>query len=399
MTILSLEDQLEDLLSEPLTSAKERERSTFDELTAPFEQIVLFGAGNMGRKALRILRSHGIEPLAFADNATAVWGQEIDGLKVLSPADAAHKFGQIAAFIVTVFSPGGYFLPIRRQLCECHCTKVVPLPPLCWKYPQEFLPHMLLDLPHRILQQKDDVRKAFSLLEDEASRSEYVAQVRWRLLQDYDALPPAIDQESYFPEDLFRLTQDEVFVDCGAYDGDTIKAFLRRRLDFGKILAYEPDPMNFARLESYLAELPSTIRDRISARRSAVGASKGKVRFEAGGTVGSKVSRQGEVEVECDTLDALLDVCDPTYVKMDIEGAELEALQGARKMIRRNCVTWAICLYHKPADLWQIPIFIHSHSTDYSFFVRKYMSEFWETVCYAVPKSRMAEDVPNSLAP
>ena len=353
----------------------------------------------MGRKALRNIRSHDIEPLAFADNAASVWGREIDGLKVMSPADAVHKFGRTAAFIVTVFSPGGYFLPIRRQLCEYHCTKVVPFPPLCWKYPQELLPHLLLDLPHRILRQKDDILKALSLLEDDASRSEYIAQVRWRLLLDYDALPPAIDQEQYFSDDLFGLARDEVFVDCGAFDGDTIKAFLRRRLDFGKILAYEPDPINFTRLESYLAKLPSSIRDRISARRLAIGASKGTVRFEAGGAEGSKVSRHGEVEVECDALDAILDGCNPTYVKMDIEGAELEALQGAHKLLRRNCATWAVCLYHRPADLWQIPLFIASQSANHSFFVRKYGGEFWETVCYAVPKRRMAEDALNNFAP
>ena len=387
---LSLEDQLADLLSEPLSSAMERERSTFDELIEPFEQMVLFGAGNTGRKALRILRSHGIEPLAFADNAATVWGHEIDGLKVLSPADAAQKYGRTAAFIVTAFSPGGYFLPIRRQLCEYNCTKVVPFSTLCWKYPHELLPHVQLDLPHRILSQKDDILKALSLLDDEASRSEYVAQLQWRLSQDYDALPPAIDQEQYFPDDLFRLSRDEVFIDCGAYDGDTIQAFLRRQPDFGKILAYEPDPKNFAHLENYLAKLPSSTQNKISARRLAVGATKGTVRFEADGTVGSKVSSQGEVEVECDALDAILDGCNPTYIKMDIEGAELDALQGVRKLMQRNCTTWAVCLYHKPADLWQIPLFIASQSNDYSLFLRKHNGEFWDTVCYAVPKKRMA---------
>jgi FkbM family methyltransferase len=391
MSVLSMEDQLECLLSEPAASAMEREKSAFDEIMAPFEQIVLFGAGNLGRKALRILRNHNIEPLAFADNASAAWGREIDGLKVLSPADAAHKFGQTAAFIVAVFSPGGYFLPISRQLYEYNCKKVIPLPPLCWKYPQEFLPHVMLELPHKILRQKHDILTALSLLDDDASRVEYIAQVQWRLSSNYDVLPPATDQEQYFPDDLFRLAGKEVFVDCGAYDGDTIKAFLRRRIDFHKILAYEPDPKNFTHMENYLAEAPSSIRDRISARRLAVGLSKGKVRFEACGTAGSKVSGRGEVEVECDALDAILDGCNPTYIKMDIEGAELDALRGAHRLMQRNGVTWAVCVYHRPADLWQIPLYIASQSPDYSLFMRKHNEECWDTVCYAVPKRRMDE--------
>jgi FkbM family methyltransferase len=390
MSIISLEDQLEDLLSESLVSAKQRECAAFDELTAPFHRLVLFGAGNMGRKALRALRMHGVEPLAFTDNADAFWGQEIDGLKVLSPADAAYKFGRSAAFVVTVFSPGGYFLPIRRQLCEYRCVKVVSISPLCWKYPEELLPHMMLDLPHKYLGQKEAIIKTFSLLEDEASRSEYVTQMRWRLLQDYDAMPPAADEEQYFPDDLFELARNEVFVDCGAYDGDTIKAFLRRRLDFERIMAFEPDPTNFTCLTNYLSKLPAVIQQKISAFNLAVGTSKGSVRFDAGQTVASKVSRQGDFEVKCDSLDAILLESDPTYVKMDIEGSELDALSGADELLSRNRAAWAVCVYHKPADLWQIPLYIASKTRDYSFFLRKYNSESWDTVCYAVPKSRAA---------
>jgi FkbM family methyltransferase len=395
MAVVALEDQLEDLLSEPITSAMEREKSTFDELTAPFEQIILFGAGNTGKKTLQVLRSHGIEPLAFADNAAAIWGQEIEGVRVLSPVDAAAKFGRSAVFVITILA--GNFLLIRKQLVELSCSKVVSFLSLFWKHPLECLPYWLVDLPHRTLSQKNDVLKAFALLGDDESRREYVAQVRWRLLQDFDSLPPPSTRDQYFPDDLFTLEANEVFVDCGSFDGDTIRAILKRRTDFRGIVALEPDPINFNRLQQYLSELPNVIRDKILPLRLGVGAVKGKFRFEAAGNQGSNFSEQGEIEAECNALDNILDGYTPTYVKMDVEGAELDTLSGAIRIMHQNFAIWAVSLDHKSEDLWRLPLFISSHTHGYRFFLRKYIGEIWDTVCYAVPKHRMAENMPNCL--
>jgi hypothetical protein len=74
---------------------------------------------------------------------------------------------------------------------------------------------------------------------------------------------------------------------------------------------------------------------------------------------------------------------------MDIEGAELDALRGAERLLRRSEAMWAVCVYHKPEHLWQLPLFINEHSQGHRFFLRKYAGEIWETVCYAVPKSRL----------
>jgi len=392
MTTSSLDAQLEELLSEDAASAIERESSTFDEIIGPFQQrIVLFGAGNLGRKALRALRTHHIEPLAFSDNAAALWGTEIDGVKVLSPNDAAKQYGDSAVFFITIFSPGSSFRATTPQLLGLSCVKVVSFLSLLWKYPLECLPHMLVDLPHRILRQKGDVWKAYTLLDDDTSRREYVAQVQWRLRQDFDVLPPPMIQEQqYFPDDLFTLRVGEFFVDCGAFDGDTIRAIIKRRTDFGRIVAFEPDPSTFERLEKCLSELRDDVREKISAHRLGIGATKGTVRFEAAGSLGSKISDQGEIEVECDVLDEFLDGSTPTYVKMDIEGAELDALRGAEKIMQQNATIWAVCVYHKPNDLWRVPLLIASHCKDHHFFLRKYEGEMWESVCYAVPSARLS---------
>ncbi|GAG84769.1 unnamed protein product, partial [marine sediment metagenome] len=98
----SAEIELDKLLSEDVVSAKNRENSSFDQLSKPFyKSLVLFGAGHLGRKVLAGLRKKNIQPLAFVDNDSTKWSQSIDRLQVLSPQEGAKRFRNTAAFIVT----------------------------------------------------------------------------------------------------------------------------------------------------------------------------------------------------------------------------------------------------------------------------------------------------------
>ena len=389
----ALEVQLDNLLNEDMSSLLRRERSLFDELASPFnDSIVIFGAGNLGRKTVAGLRKVGIEPLAFADNNKSLWNAEVDGIKVFSPIDAARLFGNRAVFVVAVWSPGSdRRIPyITRCLTKLACEKVVSFVPLFWKYPELFLPHFRLDSPNKALRQADDVRKTFSLWADEDSRREYLAQLKWILSLDFGELPPAALHETYLPDDIFTWSQEEVFIDCGAFDGDTIKNFLRHQEDsFGGIVAFEPDPVNFDRLREYVSTLHG-MNEKIALWQLAAGARKEKLRFEALGSVSSSVSGSGSLEVECVSLDEVLDGCVPTYIKMDIEGAEPDALKGARGIIDSHLPVLAICVYHRQDHLWSLPLLINSLShCRYRFFLRRYVDEFGDVVCYAVPESRL----------
>jgi len=97
----------------------------------------------------------------------------------------------------------------------------------------------------------------------------------------------------------------------------------------------------------------------------------------------------GSVEVESVPLDSVLSDFVSTYIKMDIEGAELDALIGARCIIERECPVLAVCVYHQQDHLWRIPSLIRSLSSRYRFFLRAHNEEGWELVCYAVPVNRL----------
>jgi FkbM family methyltransferase len=393
MNEAAAELQLEDILREDLAAVRSREKMEFDRLIAPFNQsIVLFGAGTLGRQVLAQLRKDGVEPLAFTDNNAALHGTTVNGLNVLSPQAAAAQYGQSAAFVVTVWNTNHSFMDTKKMLEMLGCVNVASALTFRWKHPEMFLPFFWADLPSKTCAEKEDILAIFPLWADDFSRNEYLAQLQWRVWGHFDVLARPVPQESYFPDDLFSLLPDEKFVDCGAYDGITIQHFLSRQPSFtGRVLAVEPDPGNYARLKTYISTLDPELGARIEAVPYALGQMRGKVRFDATGDMGAAISSAGTVEVDCLPLDDLFAEAafSPTYIKMDIEGAELDALQGAQNTIRSQSPILAICSYHRYDDLWRIPAYIHSLYPDYSLFLRPHEIEGWQLVCYAIPNSRL----------
>lgn len=384
--------ELDELLSETPKQATGRECTEFDRLAGTASaSIVLFGARKMGRLVLAGLRSAGVEPLAFSDNNDALWGQSIDGLAVLSPDDAAKRFGDSAVFVITAWGRGSKD-PMREREARLRmlgCKRVVSVGPLFWKFPGLFLPRIpAMDLPHKVLEQSDDVRKAFSVLSDERSRREFLAQLRWRLFFDFDALPDPVAEPIYFPADVAPLVADEEYVDCGAFDGDTILDFLGRcGSNFRAIVAVEPDPVSLVRLRRALEAMPPGVRNRIRVVAAATGSQSGSVSFSQTGELGSAIGA-GDFEVPCLTLDEILAGDSPTYLKMDIEGAEPDTLLGARHVIARHSPVLAACAYHVQDHLWRLPCLMHSLNSDYRIFFRQHLQLVEDLVCYAVPPER-----------
>jgi FkbM family methyltransferase len=247
----------------------------------------------------------------------------------------------------------------------------------------------MVDLPHKVHAAAHEIQTVYDLWSDEFSRQEFLAQLRWRLLGDFDAMADPVGGETYFPEDLFTIGSREVFADCGAFDGDTITSFLGvTHCRFSEIVAFEPDPENYQKLNGMVEGLDAGIRRRIATHQQAVGQSSGLVTFDARGTDGSAIGC-GDSRVECVVLDEVLSGRNaPTFLKMDIEGAEPDALHGAAWTIARHAPILAICAYHQQDHLWRIPALIHSLNPEYRLYLRPHRIEGWDAVCYAVPPER-----------
>jgi len=390
-TAETLREQLEGLLDESAQAAVRRERTAFDEAASPYERrIVIYGAGGLGRRILAGLRANGIEPSAFADRSSAASSRIIDGVPIYSPSEAVRLFGSDSVFVVAVWNPvtSGGIAEITTMLAERGCRRIVPFAWLFWKYPKTFLPYYLWDSPSRLQEQAESIRSAFDLFQEGRSQQEFIRQLGLRLTGDVKCLGGVTEGAQYFPEGPFRPRADEYFVDCGAYNGDTLLSFAEWTGGrFQGAMALEADPANFAALQRCVAEKPE-LHGRVHTVHAAVGASRSKVRFAASGLASAAISTEGAITIDCLPLDELLEGETPTYIKMDIEGAEMDALNGSAAVLRSHQPLLAICAYHTQDHLWRIPLRIRELMPGARLLLRPHCMDGFDLVCYAVPPSR-----------
>lgn len=383
-----LEVVLQRIGSESSETVRAREKHAFAKFAGQNEErLILFGAGPLGRLVVQGLEQAGMRPIAFADNNDRLWHTEIGGVPVLPPPTAADRYRGSGCFVVTIYNGS----PARHQLKTLCCKHVAPIAALFWKYADVFTPNFGIDLPHKLLAYSDEIKACSEVLGDEDSHRELAGQLEWRYWLEDDSLPPPLDPAgTYFPMDLIVPSENEVFVDCGSFQGDILPSFNAHwKGRFQRIFALEPDPQNREVLEATTKNMGLT--NRVTVIPYAVGAQNGVVSFASTGTVTSQIVESGEqsLSVECRRLDDILWPLTPTYIKMDIEGAEPQALIGATDLLRRHHPILAVCTYHRTEHLWQIPNLIRSIAPEYNLFLRRYAEDCWEGVCYAIPDHRL----------
>lgn len=194
----------------------------------------------------------------------------------------------------------------------------------------------------------------------------------------------------YFDLPYLPHHEKEVFVDAGALNGDTSLRFIEWcHNKFEHIYCFEPDRTNIEKCHKNLEHAESCeggiqhISERYTIIPKAVYDKKGEISFDVCSNGLSKVGT-GTETVPTASLDEELFGKRITFIKMDIEGAELHALQGARNIIKKQRPTLAISVYHKPEDIIEIPNYILELNTDYQFYLRHYSLFGTETVLYAI---------------
>lgn len=235
------------------------------------------------------------------------------------------------------------------------------------------------------------LEQVYSMLSDQRSRDTLVAFLNQRLSAKRGYYHAVYEPVHYFPKDIVRLQDGEVFIDCGAYNGDSIQAFMQE-VDHQKValpekvIGFEPDAGNFSQLcdntrqWSFCQPVKKGVWNEFAT-----------LNFQSGNALSSRLIEKSThtVTIELDSIDNILQGDKATFIKMDVEGAELKALEGTADTIRAWHPLLAISVYHKPEDLLTIPQYIQSLNKDYVFYLRGHHPELaFELVLYAVPQQR-----------
>lgn len=218
-----------------------------------------------------------------------------------------------------------------------------------------------------MVNQAEKFKWLYERLGDYRSKAVLVGIVRYWFQFDEDGLHSLNELlfSDYFDFDIVTCDSNTVLVDLGAYVGDTIKHFVREHNEYKKIYAYEITPSTYQILCQQTADYHDIIRI-----NKGVSKEPGKMfvwGWELGGA--NKLTDAGDVEVEVVTLDD--DIREPvSIIKMDIEGAEKDALIGAKRHIKEERPKLLISAYHLPGDIFEIPELIDSMRDDYKFYLR-----------------------------
>lgn len=204
------------------------------------------------------------------------------------------------------------------------------------------------------------------------------------IFKDFLRKPEWPLNEQYFDNTIIHLNEKESFVDAGVWDLGTSIIFGEKCRQKGirdyHSFAFEPDNINYERCKKIQQ---TQMLDFISLIHAGLWNENGIQRFNGMGNGGSSVSNRG-YEAQMFALDHYNFDRKVTFIKMDIEGAELSALKGGSGLIKTEKPKLAICIYHKSEDLTDIPIFIKELVPEYKFYIRHYSNTDCETVLYAV---------------
>lgn len=370
-------------------------------LSMKSSNIVIWGTGAYGKWLLSFLTLLGINKKvccfcdSFHDDSNLDY---IENIPVFSPSKSASLFHS-ATFIIA----SDYYEEILNSISKSpysdidtfvldHDNKMLEKQLIYYTNPPD--PIRVVGFNYTWFHVYDEADKSKKLkkmldytdanLADQESRDIIHNRCKTFLTGDLSYIDKnEINSHSYFSQDFYPISSDEVLFDCGAFTGDTIEDFVTfTNKKYKKIVAFEPDEKNVKRLNAFI----NNKIENVVVIQKATGDKNGKVAFLNNGNMFSKTvdvkDSSDELSVDIVRLDNYIDY-HQTLIKMDIEGAELDSLIGATQIIKTLKPKLAICIYHMPFDFYEIPKFLKSLVPEYKFKVRQHESGFCETVLYA----------------
>ena len=330
------------------------------------QKIILFGASSCADIFLNRMKTK-FDVRYIVDNDVKKQGKKLFGYDIY-PIDKLYDSKKEDILVIT----STWYDEIAKQLEDIDYKGTV----------YSYFHMQNKAVSQQLQRESDNIDKNIDLLldicEDEKSKN-IVKTVISNLKSGNTDYSSIYEKDQYFVKELIKITDDEVFVDGGAYDGNTVDEFIKNASGkFKKIYAFEMDQSNFNKISR------QKYSENVCFLNYGLWDKKEKVSFVENETA-SEIVDGGAKTAQCVSLDETVNE-KVTFIKMDIEGAEQKALRESERHIVNDKPKLAICLYHRVSDLWEIPFYVKKLVPEYKIYIRHHSMNRDETVMYAIPE-------------
>ena len=343
--------------------------SVWERLKTCGKPVVLYGMGDGADKVLAAFEKYGITASAVMASDGFVRGQSFHGFQVKKLGEIEREYGDFVIALCFASQLPDVMAHIK-EVAKKHTTLVPGVPVFGGvMFDGEF-----------IKKYREGIYSAYSLFEDGLSRRVYENVLRFYYTGEIKLLDEITTGKDEAFKNILKLGQNELYVDLGAYNGDTIDEFLRYSGgSYRKIVAFEPNGKNFKKLSEHCLDMKNTELWQLGAYSHNT-----ILTFNNKAGRNSAIADSG-VQTRVAAVDTILCGAAATYIKADVEGADFETLIGAKNTLKNFKPKLNFSAYHRFEDIFRLPLLIKKLNPEYKIYLRHHpYIPAWDTNLYCV---------------
>ena len=341
--------------------------SVWDLLKNTGKPIILYGMGDGADKVLREFEKLNIKPSGFMASDDFTRYQQFHGFTVEKLSDIEQRFDDFIIALCFASQLSGVMSHIRA-VAEKH-PLVVPSVPV---FGDNVFNHSFYDA------NEENFNRAYDLLEDKLSRQVFEDIISFQYTGDLKYLDSCATPKDEAFNNILKLSDNEDYLDLGAYNGDTIDEFLSFTGEsYGSITAFEPNPKSFKKLRLRCAGMPRVHLWQLGSYNENT-----VINFNTKSGRNCAIADAG-TPIQAAKVDTILRGRKITYAKLDVEGAERQTFEGMKTTLRLFKPKLNVAAYHRTEDLFSLILQLKQINPDYKFYLRHHpYIPHWDTNLY-----------------
>ncbi len=342
--------------------------SVWEKLQKTTEPIIMYGTGNGADKVIDIFEKLGITLSGITASSGFVRERFFRGFPVMPLKYFEEKY-EVFTIVITFGTSIPDVMNNIFSLAEKHRVLVPCVPVIGTEiFDRSFLNSHI-----------EEINLAHSFLEDDFSRKIFEGYINFQFGGRIEILKEIETPETEVYENILSFNQNETFIDIGAYRGDTVENFVNKTKGiYKKIIAAEPDFKTYQKLIKNCENLKN-----FTGVNAAITDLDGEIGFSS--LAGRQSAVGGDNMIKSLSLPSLCKESEPTFIKIDSEGCELEILKGGEEILKKFKPKLNVAAYHKSEDIFKLPILINAINPEYKIHLRHHpYIPAWDTLFYCV---------------